>query len=326
MRGSPHVHGVLWLRDAVDVKSLETKFDEVKKSLIEYFDKLISCESPNTNYVDVGAHPCTLKISEVDCVEDDLASLINSVQMHKCSKKCTNDGKSPCRYGFPKEMREHSDIVLNKRKFFEFLGKRNHPQINQYNKDWLRSMRSNCDFSAILSDKGFRQYLSKYVSKSEVKSRPLVEILSSILSEVNQSVTVKTTVQKSFMAALVERDYSAQEVHHLLCGKKLYSSSRAFVKLNMKTTEWKYHISLDTDENVKDQYNHVFYRYSNRPENLKNVSLLKFVQMFSLDNYGLRKRKAVAVIYPRLKCSGMVLLLFCIMCCFIILPKLMILF
>ncbi|KAK3918910.1 ATP-dependent DNA helicase [Frankliniella fusca] len=303
MRGSPHVHGVMWLQNAVDVKLLESKFEEVKVTVINYFDKLISCESPNLNYIDVGFHPCSVKISDITSVEDDIAALINTVQIHICSKKCTNDGKQKCRYGFPKDLREDSDIVLNSRKYYEFQGRRNHPNINQHNIIWLRSLRSNGDFGAILSDNGFRHYASKYASKSETKSRPLLEILSSLLSGINESVSVTSTLQRSFMAALVERDYSAQEVHHLLCGKKLFSCSRSFVKINLKTNQWKYHLRLD-DDKVKDNYNHIFYAYSKRPQKLNNISLLQFVEMFNVDKYTVRKRKAVVVVYPRLRCDG----------------------
>lgn len=159
------------------------------------------------------------------------------------------------------------------------------------------------DFGAILSDTGFRHYIAKYASKSEVKSRPLLDILSSILSGINESTSVTSTIQKSFMAALVERDYSAQEVHHLLCGKKLFSCSRSFVKINLKTSDWKYHMNLD-DDVVKDNYNHIFYAYSRRPLKLQNISLLQFVEMFNIEKYSVRKRKAVAVVFPHLKCHG----------------------
>ncbi|KAK3925607.1 ATP-dependent DNA helicase [Frankliniella fusca] len=105
------------------------------------------------------------------------------------------------------------------------------------------------------------------------------------------------------MAALVERDYSAQEVHHLVSGKKLFSCSRSFVKINLKSSQWKYHISLDGD-NLKDNYNHIFYVYSNRPQKLRNVCLLRFAEMFNIDKYSVRKRKAVVVVYPRLRYEG----------------------
>ncbi|KAK3914308.1 Glycine N-acyltransferase, partial [Frankliniella fusca] len=302
MRGSPHVHGVMWLQNAVDVNLLQAKFEEVKITVIQYFDKLISCESPNLNYIDVGSHPCSVKIADISSVEDDVAALINTVQMHVCSKKCIKNENSSCRYGFPKDLKEDSDIVMNtNKKYYEFQGRRNHPYINQHNTIWLRCLRSNGDFGAILSDSGFRNYVSKYASKSEVKSRPLLEILSSTLSAINDSVSVTSTLQRSFMAALVERDYSAQEVHHLLSGKKLFSCSRSFVKINLKSSQWKYHISLDGD-NLKDNYIHIFYVYSNRPQKLRNVCLLRFAEMFNIDKYSVRKRKAVVVVVnPRLR-------------------------
>lgn len=39
-RGSPHVHGILWLDGAPDVTNLDKKSDLEIKKIIDYFDKL----------------------------------------------------------------------------------------------------------------------------------------------------------------------------------------------------------------------------------------------------------------------------------------------
>lgn len=304
MRGSPHVHGILWMRNAPDVKFLEEKCDELKHAIIEFLDKIICCETPNINFVDVGVHPSSVKILDVIDEKEDLAALINNVQMHTCSNKCTNNGKSSCKYGFPKMLREVSDLVMNKRKYYEYEGKRNHPDINKFGELFLKCTRSNGDVTGVLSDSGFKQYLSKYVSKGEVKSLPLLEILTNVLHAATNNSSVKSSVQKSLMAALVQRDYSAQEVHHLLSGKKLYSCSRIFVKLNLKDTQWKYHVDLDESGEIKDNCNHIFHSYSKRPKSLEKVCLLKFMQLYNTQNYGVRRRSAVVVVYPRLKLAG----------------------
>ncbi|KAK3925505.1 Spore cortex-lytic enzyme, partial [Frankliniella fusca] len=216
------------------VKELQVKFNEVKQQIIEYFDKFISCINPNTNYVITSEHPCRTRIEDVVDYHKHIEALVNTVQRHtKCSTrtclKIDKNGILKCKHNFPKELRETSDIVLSKKKYYEFVGARNDDRLNQF---------------------------SEFV-----------------IEKSSGTTTVKSAVQQTLMSALIQRDYSAQEVHHLLAVNKLYSCSRSFVTLNLADTEWFYHINLEKLETdiFNENCNQLFSSYSKRPASLKKV-------------------------------------------------------
>lgn len=297
--------------NCVDVRLLMSNFEEVKEQVIAYFDKLISCENPNTNYVDTGDHPSRVRIEDIINEEDDLAALVNTVQRHtkKCTlKTCLRWNKKlqdyKCRYGFPKELRAKSDIVLNERKFFEFEGKRNDDRLNKFIEFFLTTWRANGDGTPIVSEGGFLYYIAKYAAKPEVRSVQLIDIFKKFMISDHKCKDLRTAVTKTFMTCLVERDYSGQEVHHILSSKKLYGCSRSFVKVNLKDTEWLYHIQLEDIEdqgNFSENGNEIFQRYVSRPSSLRNVSLHDFVKKYNLYTCRPRKRDAIVMVYPKLK-------------------------
>lgn len=85
-RGSPHVHGLLWLRDAPDVSNLSSMSDEQWDKVASYFDKYVTAYHPDPSCPPAQLPPCRRSPENVDNVEQDLAELLNRVQMHTCSK------------------------------------------------------------------------------------------------------------------------------------------------------------------------------------------------------------------------------------------------
>lgn len=76
-------------------------------------------------------------------------------------------------------------------------------------------------------------------AKSETRSKPFEEILRTILeSEVTDSNIVKTVVRKLFVKSVAERDYSAQEVFHILMCFLMVHSSREFVPVTVRKDSW----------------------------------------------------------------------------------------
>ena len=62
--------------------------------------------------------------------------------------------------------------------------------------------------------------------------------MTALLAEMKQQSTAssnsaKTTINKLFMAAIGQRDYSAQELCHLIMGYSLYHASRTFVTVQL---------------------------------------------------------------------------------------------
>lgn len=64
------------------------------------------------------------------------------------------------------------------------------------------------------------------------------EMFEEILKNIKDTDPAKKAVQKLLLRLCSERDISSQEVLHLATGKKLFSCSRAFVKVNFTSSEW----------------------------------------------------------------------------------------
>lgn len=58
-------------------------------------------------------------------------------------------------------------------------------------------------------------------------------------SRVEKEVPSKSVIMKLLLSTIGERDYSAQEVSHVLMGLPLYKCSRSFVKINIHDENWK---------------------------------------------------------------------------------------
>ncbi|KAE8739204.1 hypothetical protein FOCC_FOCC015295, partial [Frankliniella occidentalis] len=111
-RGSIHVHGLAWLKDAPLVK--DNLSLEQQEELVKYFDKFISCENPNSTLLPSSKHPCEISIGNINDFNEDYAQLLNHVQRHtKCKKGyCLRHVKGSkclsCKYDFPKDLQDRS--------------------------------------------------------------------------------------------------------------------------------------------------------------------------------------------------------------------------
>lgn len=309
-RGSCHVHGVVWLDGAPDIKNIVT--DEDKKTAAEFFDKLISCKNPNVNVLPNLVHPCSQRGSEVTDVDDDLAQLVNRVQRHtKCSTSYCMKSKggkkaNSCRFGFPKKCCDETKIIESDDGTLDIEFERNDELVNKHNKWLVRSWRANVDFSPILSERVLCKYIAKYASKCEYKSEIYAQIVANVMnSSVPENEHCKKVIRGLMIGTCAERDYCAQEVMYLLMGYHLYHSSRAFVVLNIRRQAWNV-ISMSRET----QHKSLFDRYSTRPKYLtvrgqktlvEDMSICNFYKhfYFSKNKWVSRRRDAVVRCFPR---------------------------
>ena len=86
MRGSPHLHGMYWIKDAPIYQEGD---DQSERDCIEFIDKFITCER---------------------CEEGKMAKYL-AYQLHKHVKRtCAKKGRT-CRFGFPKPPMEETRIL-----------------------------------------------------------------------------------------------------------------------------------------------------------------------------------------------------------------------
>lgn len=203
-------------------------------NVIRYIDSIVTTINPGINAARPERHPCQKRREEIDDSSQDYIELINKLQRHtRCSPSyCArvSKGQQICRFGFPKECSDLTEIRGDKRGQPELISKRNDPQ------GW----RANVDLKPVLSIHAALQYIAKYASKAEPRSAAFSEILNQILNNSDANDSSLTTIQKFLLTSVTERDISAQETCHLLLGIPLYHSSRTFVTLNLSEETWRW--------------------------------------------------------------------------------------
>ena len=298
-RGSIHLHGIAWFKDAPKINGNLTSSKQIE--IINYFDNLISCENPDPNVHIDDIHPCQLKLSSVTSLSKDLAQLVNRVQRHTSCKKqyCLRkkNKKVSCRFKFPFELQEKSSLIIEDCKIKEFVFKRNDHLLNKYNPWVLQTWRANIDFTPIVSDVTIYKYIAKYASKCESKSLDFSTVIKTITNgHCNENEHCKKGIRKLLISSLSERDYSAQEVMHYLMGHPYYHSSRSFVIVNLRNMFW---------ENIgkTKRYKSTIQKYIDRPSYLQCYCLYDFAKNYDVrsNSYIRRKKNAIVRFFPMLK-------------------------
>ena len=240
-RGSPHIHGILWLSDAPLLNYNNLSQEEIQ-TMCSYFDNF--CFAINPRH-DIGlSHPSRENFSDINKNElmNDLIYLLNRLQRHTvhgkhCMRYKYKSKDFTCRFNFPQPLREKSSID-NSDGYLRYHPKRNDPLLQRYNPVVTSIWRANTDFSPIVSEKAVYYYIANYASKSEKISKDLQECLKEICNSMSDNLHAKTAIQKLFISTLCERDYSAQEVIHLLMSWPLYHSSRTYITLVVQEEDW----------------------------------------------------------------------------------------
>jgi len=154
--------------------------EEEKNKVIQYLDSIVTTINPNINAAIPQRHPCQKESNEINDDLQDYVELINKLQRHtRCSTSyCirSKDGQQVCRFGYPKDINDHSFVREDKQGQPELVTSRNDPYINPHNRIQLQGWRANVDIKPVLSIHAALQYISKYASKAEPQSKAFSEI------------------------------------------------------------------------------------------------------------------------------------------------------
>ena len=293
-----HIHGFLWLKDAVPVEELDWDNADDLDRIKAYFSRIINAYNPDPfrprNQEDVllkNLLPSEARYSWD--LEDDHTALCNRCQKHgklrqgvrSCvPSQCFRNGS--CRFHFPYLVTaEPLAFVDNEngssRK--RFTAERNDPWINQHSMPLLLAWRANVDVQPVLDKKAAIKYVSKYASKPEVLSQSYRDALDDFCTRLPQDLPAEKAVQRLFAKMAADRDISAQEAVHLLLGDKLVGCSRTFVNLNANIDAphlLKEVTNLDDDDAI---FENAFYLYyEKRPPELSHLNAVQFCKMFDV--------------------------------------------
>lgn len=253
LRGSPHVHMVVWCEDMPPFDSEEG---------IELLNRVVSCTLPDTE-------------------EDiELRELVSRLQIHHHTHTCYKNSNNYCRFGFPRptahqtRILDEDETTRNKGRFYVLKRKEGEENVNNYNSRILRLWQANMDIQPCGTATGIAYYISKYISKSEPTevSRSIREAIKRVQEKGGSMAKQIFAIQN---AILTHREVSACEAAVRLCHIKMRDSSRKVVFVNSCVPELRYRI-LRIDDGVYEPYKNIFDRYVSRPLQLEALSLGEF--------------------------------------------------
>src|SRR2546423_8258897 len=96
---------------------------------------------------------------------------------------------------------------------------------------------ANTDIQPLMSLWDVLAYVAKYISKPETKSKSYTDLQGMILLYTNKRAPLLSFVSKMLNKLIGERDWSAQEVSHLLLQIPVQDSSRGVVSLDCRPEE-----------------------------------------------------------------------------------------
>jgi hypothetical protein len=312
-RSSTHTHCTFWLEGTPDSDHLESS-DDLRRDFSQFWEGLITAMNPTRPpHAPPDAERMAIQLppEEQENTFSYLSQIVNRVQRHKCTKEyCLRrnktTGQTRCRFHFPMRSRDHG--ILERpigSSYYRFFPIRNDPTLNAYSRIVSMAWLANADISPCTGTKALLRYMSKYITKPEEKTLSYKEMMKDILVNINPRNPLMSTVQKYLNAFLAERDYSAQEVCHMLLDIPLQQGSRAPIRLdcqpeNRLTTSFIFNHAADNEEDGVRRGKSVYEKYKSRPVRLEQVSLLIFLQKYNFERMTLRPRAQNRVVqyYP----------------------------
>ena len=125
-------------------------------------------------------------------------------------------------------------------------------------------------------------YIPKYATKSEKGSETFHNMLMQVSSIQNANEPATRAYKRLLCESIVDRDIGAQETCHMLLELSLSKCSRRFVVLNVGMKVFK-QVQVET-YNV-DNDNSLIDAYTNRPENMEQLTLIDVAKYWSYDKH-----------------------------------------
>ena len=296
-RGSPHIHGFLWLVNAPSIENLMQKTDEQIIEVINYFDKLVcACNNNYASVDDRSFNPCKIHYTQVrnnsmySSINEgenetqsliskylaDYHTIINKLQRHtKCTSSCLrkkrNTNVMVCRYKFPRELTNESKFIVNEKGFVELQLKRNDSRMNNHMPFISVHYRANIDVSPVVSTDAVIKYIAKYASKHETSSNAMITLRDHLNLLTTDNRTAISLIQSILIRQCAMRDYSSSETMWIVAGFPFYHSSRKFLVLILSSDAF---LPVEDEVNQEQVNNkNPEEAYANRLQNFRLIAL-----------------------------------------------------
>ncbi|KAH7243817.1 hypothetical protein B0J15DRAFT_565109 [Fusarium solani] len=123
-------------------------------------------------------------------------------------------------------------------------------------------------------------YAAKYCSKSEKKSEAFAQIGKALMPRVKDHNPLISFTSKLLNQLVAKRDYSKQEVSHLLLGLPLQEGSRTCLYVDCRNPDM-HSCSLQIDGDEVDEALNIYEKYCRRPEALEDLTYVSFLKYWN---------------------------------------------
>jgi ATP-dependent DNA helicase PIF1 len=310
-RGSGHLHCLFWIPSA---PPLDTTTAEARAQFAKYWGGNITAWNPDQLRPPDARNPASLDHKDVANTADQFASFLNRLQVHStcrvpyCLRLKRGSEVPSCRFFFPRPL--FPDPVVTQEinhKGWLFSPARNQANLNQCTPLLTVGWMANTDIQPPTSLHAVLSYIGKYVSKPEKSSLSYTELQSQVLPYINNRAPLLSFVSKMLNKLIGERDWSAQEVSHLLLQIPVQDSSRGVVNLDCRPEEAQDDLIILESGDISTRRS-VLRRYRDRLTDTRNgnrflpaLSLFDCLRLWDWLIWKIRPRASPRVInyYPR---------------------------
>jgi ATP-dependent DNA helicase PIF1 len=286
-RGSSHNHGFMWTKDGpfLAVDDLESR-----RAFAQFWGVYVSGILPvNVDRALEERTAMSLPPENDQNTLRQLDMLVNPLQRHICTpsyclrlrKGAPPDSEPECRFWAPWVLQEEPTVDKNRNPaHWMFSPVRNDDHLNSYVRIITMAWKANTDFAPCTGSQAVINYLGKYCTKEEKKTTTYMELVKQLLPFINSDKPLLSLVSKTMNKLVGERDWSSQEVMHVLLNIPLQQGSRDVVTLDCRPNQDSQAIQFNEDGEVVLKGSSKLQKYLNRPEELEGLTFFVYLTRY----------------------------------------------
>ena len=300
-RGSSHNHGFVWVKEGMSPQ-IDVNDEASRREFAEYWSPHSSgCLPINVDRSQEQRTPMSLPPELDENTIRQLDMLVALLQRHVCTdtyclripKGAKSDAPKECRFWSPWALRLFAVVDKSRNpKHWMFQPIRNDDRTNAYNRLITMVWKANTDFTPVSGSEAMASYLSKYVTKWEKESTTYLQLVRDILPHLNSAKPLLSLVAKTMNKLHGERDWSSQEIFHILMDISFQSGSREVLSLDCRPNQRTQPIELENGEvtaNGTTRLQKYIARPADHPD-IENVTFFQFLTLYEYKKYTLRPR------------------------------------
>ncbi|EFZ03816.2 reverse transcriptase [Metarhizium robertsii ARSEF 23] len=217
-----------------------------------------------------------------------------------------------CRFNFPRALRELATVIRKEGKsYYVFEAARNDNLMNYFNPAIVLGWLANIDISPCTSLQAVITYAAKYCSKSEKKTEPYCMLADQVLPHTAHLQPLLSFSSRLMNKLIAERDYSAQEISHLLLNVSLQEGTRMVVSVDCHPFR-RFPIFCSTflckkargwwSPSTAVRWSNIYWKYLERSDQHEDVTYLEYLQLYNLKTWrrlAANAKKRVLSYFPR---------------------------